>query len=332
MNAKLIIFGAAIVISLLWLSVQTGAAFSKATVQKEFNQTYALAATGQVQLDNVNGKVRITAWDRAEVKVEAIKLAETEEELEAVNIVIDSKPDQIRIRTKYPSTKWSLWKRHNSTTVEYDIKVPSHAVLEEIKNVNGRVEIEGVHGRVHASTVNGKLTVEGLTADADLGSVNGSVLAAFDNLDAVKRGSTGLSAPICKGPSAKAARKSMPRPSTAPSKCSELRRRAHPIQSHNPPSPSSKRISTGSARSAPVLERSGLPRRRIVRFSGSGSRFATRCARGRAHSAKTRTSLAKALTPPPARPRVGRVSARAGHKPTRTWAKPSASSPLPSRP
>src|SRR6266566_1644609 len=189
MNAKLIIFGAAIVISLLWLSVQTGAAFSKAKVQKEFNQTYALAATGQVRLDNVNGKVHIAAWDRAEVKVEAVKLAETEEELEAVKIVIDSKPDQIRIHTKYPSTKWSLWKRNNSTTVEYDIKVPSHAVLEEINNVNGRVEIQGVHGRVHASTVNGKLAVDGLTADADLGSVNGSVLAAFDNLDAVKRAS-----------------------------------------------------------------------------------------------------------------------------------------------
>ncbi len=189
MNAKLIIFGAAIVISLLWLSVQTGAAFSKAKVQKEFNQTYALAATGQVRLDNVNGKVHIVAWDRAEVKVEAVKLAETEEELEAVKIVIDSKPDQIRIHTKYPGTKWSLWKRNNSTTVEYDVKVPSHAVLEEINNVNGRVEIQGVHGRVHASTVNGKLAVDGLTADADLGSVNGSVLAAFDNLDAVKRAS-----------------------------------------------------------------------------------------------------------------------------------------------
>jgi DUF4097 and DUF4098 domain-containing protein YvlB len=189
MNAKLIVFGAAIIISLLWLSVQTGAAFSKATVQKEFNQTYPLAETGEVRLDNVNGKVRITAWDRAEVKVNAVKLADSEEELEAVKIAIDSKPDQIRIHTKYPSRKWSLWKQNNSTTVEYDITVPSHAVLKEISNVNGRVEIEGVHGGVHASTVNGKLTVEGLTADAELGSVNGSVLATFDNLDGVKRAS-----------------------------------------------------------------------------------------------------------------------------------------------
>ncbi len=154
MNAKLIIFGAAIVISLLWLSVQTGAAFSKARLQKEFHQTYALAATGQVRLDNLNGKVHIAAWDRAEVKVDAIKLAETEAELEDVKIEIDSNSDQIRIHTKYPGMKWSLWKRTNSAIVEYDIKVPSHAGLEEI-----------------------------------LGSVNGAVLSAFDNLDAVKRAS-----------------------------------------------------------------------------------------------------------------------------------------------
>jgi len=189
MNAKLIIFGAAIVISLLWLSVQTGAAFSKARLQKEFHQTYALAATGQVRLDNLNGKVHIAAWDRAEVKVDAIKLAETEAELEDVKIEIDSNSDQIRIHTKYPGMKWSLWKRTNSAIVEYDIKVPSHAALEEIKNVNGRIEIEGVHGHVHAATVNGSLVAEGLVADADLGSVNGAVLSAFDNLDAVKRAS-----------------------------------------------------------------------------------------------------------------------------------------------
>src|SRR5882672_4659562 len=189
MNAKLIIFGLAVVVCLLWLSVQTGAAFSKARVQKEFHQTYALAATGQVRLDNLNGKVRITAWDRPEVKVDAIKLAETEAGLEDVKIEIDSNPDQIRIHTKYPSLKWSLWKRNNSAIVDYDIKVPSHAGLEEIKNVNGRIEIEGVHGRVHAATVNGSLVAEGLVADADLGSVNGAVLSAFDNLDEVKHAS-----------------------------------------------------------------------------------------------------------------------------------------------
>src|SRR2546428_13344275 len=88
MNAKLILFGAAIIISLLWLSVQTGAAFSKATVQKEFNQTYALASPGQVRLDNVNGKVRIFAWDRDEVKVAAVRLDGSEAELDAVTIVI----------------------------------------------------------------------------------------------------------------------------------------------------------------------------------------------------------------------------------------------------
>jgi DUF4097 and DUF4098 domain-containing protein YvlB len=189
MRAKLLIFALAFVFCLLWLTVQTGAAFSRARLEKESHQTFSLTSTGQVKLDNLNGIVRISTWDRAEVQVDAVKIAETEAELEEVKIEIDSKPEHIRIHTKYPTTKWSLWKRNNSTTVEYDLKVPVHAVLEHIENVNGRIEIEGVQGRVHASTVNGKMSLNGLAADADLDSVNGSILVMFDNLEAVHRAS-----------------------------------------------------------------------------------------------------------------------------------------------
>src|SRR5215207_5683477 len=134
----------------------TGVTLAKAKVQEEIKHTSALTKTGRVQLDNVNGKVRVTGWGRSEIQVVAVKRADRQADLDAVKIQIDAKPDHIRIHTKYPNSKSGLWKRSNSTSVDYEIKVPTEAQLESVETVNGSLELDGVYGSVHASTVNGK--------------------------------------------------------------------------------------------------------------------------------------------------------------------------------
>ena len=71
---------------------------------EEFHQTYAIAADGRVELDNINGAVHISSWDRNEVKVDAVKYADTKERLDEAKIEIDSGKDYLSIRTKYPIT------------------------------------------------------------------------------------------------------------------------------------------------------------------------------------------------------------------------------------
>jgi DUF4097 and DUF4098 domain-containing protein YvlB len=137
-------------------------------------------------VDNVNGRVRIAAWDRPEVQVDVLKQADRREDLEAVKIEIDAKPERIRIHTQYPKAKTGWWHRSNSTRVDYDIKVPAHASLKKIRHVNGSVEIDGVLGTVDASTVNGHLAAKRLAADSRLESVNGGVEATFEKFDEVK--------------------------------------------------------------------------------------------------------------------------------------------------
>jgi hypothetical protein len=186
MKATLAMWGRSVAIGLLWAGLQSGVVRAKDQVRGEFHQTYPLTANGQVRLDNVNGKVQITTWDRAEVKVDAFKRAEKQEHLDALKIEIDSKSDRIRIHTHYPDSK-SGWRwKNDSASVDYEIKVPAQARLEDVQTVNGSLEIEGVRGAVHASTVNGRLGVKGLAANADLTSVNGTVEAAFDRIEGVK--------------------------------------------------------------------------------------------------------------------------------------------------
>jgi DUF4097 and DUF4098 domain-containing protein YvlB len=171
-------------LSLLCLPVFSGLA--SGAVTEEFHQTYPLTSNGEVRLDNVNGKVRIATWDRAEVKVDAIKRADTQQELDALKIEVTSKPERVRIHTEYPNGKVSHHGKGASGSVDYEVKVPVGAQLEEIQVVNANLEIEGVTGRVNASTVNGRLVVNGLESDSKLETVNGNVEAVFQKFEGVK--------------------------------------------------------------------------------------------------------------------------------------------------
>ena len=71
---------------------------------EEFHQTYALTADGRVELDNINGAVHISSWDRNEVKVDAVKYANTKERLDEAKIEIDSGKDYLRFEPSTPTT------------------------------------------------------------------------------------------------------------------------------------------------------------------------------------------------------------------------------------
>ena len=50
-------------------------ASAAAQVTEEFHRTVPLSANGRVSLDNVNGNVTITGWDRNDVQIDAVKKA-----------------------------------------------------------------------------------------------------------------------------------------------------------------------------------------------------------------------------------------------------------------
>ena len=151
---------------------------------EEFHQTYALASDGRVELDNINGAVHISTWDQDEVKVDAVKYADSKERLEQAHIEIDSGKDHLSVRTKYPDHELTFnWGSHNNpASVEYTLTVPRTARLDEIKLINGSLDVTGVTGEVHASCINGRLEAHNLSGRADLSTINGHLDAKFDQL------------------------------------------------------------------------------------------------------------------------------------------------------
>ena len=170
--------------ALLFAVAQGHAAENRGQFTEEFHQTYALAAGGRVALDNINGSVHITGWDRNEVKVDAVKYARSKERLDEAKIVIDASKDYISIRTEYPDHNLTFrdddW--DNPASVEYTLSVPRTARLDQIKLINGSLDVQGIAGEVRASCINGHLKASGLGGPVKLSTINNRLEAQFDRL------------------------------------------------------------------------------------------------------------------------------------------------------
>jgi len=177
-----VVLGTACALFAFALSAQ--ASERRGALTEEFHQTYALTPDGRIELDNINGDVHISSWERNEVKVDAVKYANTKERLEEAKIEIDSGKDYLSIRTKYPDHDHTFnWGSHNNPAgVEYTLTVPRTARLDEIKLINGELDVEGVSGEVRASCINGRLNAHNLAGPAKLSNINGRLDAHFDQL------------------------------------------------------------------------------------------------------------------------------------------------------
>src|SRR5881394_2928787 len=75
---------------------------SRELLRDEFHQTYKLASDGRITLHNINGAVHVQGWERAEVRVDAVKSAYKRERLDEARIEVNSDDNTFDIRTRYP--------------------------------------------------------------------------------------------------------------------------------------------------------------------------------------------------------------------------------------
>ncbi len=148
---------------------------------EEFHRTVPISANGRVSLENINGNVTITGWDRNEVQIDAVKKANEQQKLAEARIEVETSSDSVSIKTKYPEHRTN----NNPASVTYELHVPRGARLDGIDLVNGSLTITQCSGDLKASLVNGSSNIRDLAGRADISSVNGSVNAFYSSLNNV---------------------------------------------------------------------------------------------------------------------------------------------------
>jgi hypothetical protein len=160
--------------------------------QSDFNWRGALAAGRVIEIKGVNGNVEARPARGGEVEVRAEKRArrsnadevriEVVEHAGGVTIcAVYPSPDSSRPNTCEPGDGGRHNVRNNDTVVNFIVGVPA-GVRFRGRTVNGEVEAEGLSADVDASTVNGSIRV-GTTGLASARTVNGSITAALGRAD-----------------------------------------------------------------------------------------------------------------------------------------------------
>ncbi|MGH9351292.1 MAG: DUF4097 family beta strand repeat-containing protein [Terriglobia bacterium] len=147
--------------------------------RQEFHQTYKLNPTGQVSLENINGSVQITGWDQNEVKVDAVKSADSQDTLNRIKIDVNSSPNGVYIKTEFPN---GIFEHHGNWHVNYTLMVPRRAAIDKVDLVNGGIEVRNISGDVRASSVNGAIDARDLSGAVHLSAVNGPIEATFSKI------------------------------------------------------------------------------------------------------------------------------------------------------
>ncbi|MDX2041787.1 MAG: DUF4097 family beta strand repeat-containing protein [Acidobacteriota bacterium] len=142
---------------------------------REFHQTYDLAEKGSVAIYNTSGAVRVSSWNEARVKVDAVKRGRNEADFAKVQIEVSPKPERVEIRVIYPSRfNW----RGGGVSVDFDVKVPRGATVNPVNTTSGDLTITGPIERVAARATSGNISVQDITDTANLNSTSGDVTAA----------------------------------------------------------------------------------------------------------------------------------------------------------
>ncbi len=166
---------------------------SEATVER----TFAVGSSARLFVDNPRGQIRVTAWDRPEIRIEATKRPDcSRATYEATQVIFQQQGDDVLARTlldraSAPSERFGfpglvgdlveafselVHSHYLPAPVRYVVQVPRHASLM-VKGVACTVEVEGTTGGLHARTVSGSLALDRVQGDLHLATVSGGISA-----------------------------------------------------------------------------------------------------------------------------------------------------------
>jgi DUF4097 and DUF4098 domain-containing protein YvlB len=162
--------------------------------REDFHYSFPLTSGGSLRLENFNGAVEISGWDKDTVEIDGTKYASTEFRLKEMKIDVTPSPNSISVRTVPPID------RRGNAGARYTIHVPKHTELAGIISSNGSIRVEGIQGNSRLKTSNGAVHATNLMGPVDVQTSNGSIEVSDITGDTTLHSSNGsIRADIRKG-------------------------------------------------------------------------------------------------------------------------------------
>ncbi|GAB5560944.1 MAG: DUF4097 family beta strand repeat-containing protein [Synoicihabitans sp.] len=173
-------------ISSVFLFVATASVAAPWNHESVSERSGRLSATASVVIENVNGKVVLQTWDEDSYHVEITKKSRTEENLDLMEVHLESSLDHLSLNVHIPKKKGWFSMSRIQGSVDLVVSVPASVDLEKIRTVNGSVSLAGFSNHIDVSSVNGPIRAQDLGGTAHLNTVNGSIEASFTRVRAAE--------------------------------------------------------------------------------------------------------------------------------------------------
>jgi DUF4097 and DUF4098 domain-containing protein YvlB len=151
----------------LCLLICAGAAWAGETVDRTVAADHDVA----IEIENIAGSIKITGWDKNEIKVTGA-LGDDVEELR-----IEGSRDHFEIEVEIPEGR-SFSKRDIDSDLE--IWVPQGSGLD-VESVSALISVSGVNSWLELSSVSGNIEATGSITEAELETVSGSIRLSGSN-------------------------------------------------------------------------------------------------------------------------------------------------------
>ena len=127
---------------------------------QQADTTFAVDAAGRLELTQIEGSVRVTGWDRGEMRV----AADYDEDEGRLEIRQSGGTVHVAAKGEWGEPVWAA----------FDISLP-RGMAVELTGVSFDIEVSGVAGDVSASTAEGDVSLDGGSGNIALNAVEGIV-------------------------------------------------------------------------------------------------------------------------------------------------------------
>jgi DUF4097 and DUF4098 domain-containing protein YvlB len=165
-------------LALLALTALPAAAYADERYEEKFQKVEKLALDGKVYLRNISGNIKVFIWDKAEVKIDALKfskastLEKAKENAALVKIEVERKDGRLEILTEYPEGRQE--RKNLNVSINYELTIPAKADLE-VRDVSGSIWAENIGGYAKLETVSGNVSLRKGAKGGTISTVSGSI-------------------------------------------------------------------------------------------------------------------------------------------------------------
>lgn len=147
--------------------------------ERTVSDTVPLSETGTLSVENHDGSITVTTWDRAEVSFEARVTHSEQQGIDNTEIRVDASSNRVSIVTDFEDVESSsrffgMVESREAPDVDYTIRMPAGASLE-IDDHESEISVEGLTGSADIDTHDGPIEVRNHGGDLVIDSHDGDL-------------------------------------------------------------------------------------------------------------------------------------------------------------